>query len=127
MLHVVFLIRNRVISNYPIVQVFCCFLYHFIRNSFHFYSLPIFLDVLALKLMNDTIVEEVNPYRLTKYLSNQTKNDLGFSEFEDTQNRKLRTQYILNRISSDSIGEFMIAIRQGGYEHIYRQIKEGME
>ena len=75
--------------------------------------------------MNDAVVEEVDPFRLIKYLSKQTIADLGFNTFRGIQTRKLRAQYIINRITSDNIGEFIIAIRQGGYEHIYRQIKEG--
>ncbi|XP_060603885.1 uncharacterized protein LOC132756764, partial [Ruditapes philippinarum] len=82
-------------------------------------------DVLAIKLMNDTVVEEIDPIRLTKYLRDETITDLGFNDFKDIQSRKSRAQFILNRLTADTIGDFMTALRQGGYEHIYRQIKAG--
>ncbi|XP_045214031.2 uncharacterized protein LOC123564470 isoform X2 [Mercenaria mercenaria] len=82
-------------------------------------------DVLAAKLMNDTIVDEVDPFRLKRFMKEATVYALAFNEFETILSRKSQAQYMMNRISEDTIDDFMVALRRCGYERIYRQIKAG--
>ncbi|XP_060561444.1 uncharacterized protein LOC132721198 isoform X2 [Ruditapes philippinarum] len=82
-------------------------------------------DLLAVKLMNDTIIEEVDPTLLWQYMDEKSAEKLGKIEFRNITSRKRQTQYMLNRLSLANIYEFMKTLRRCGYENLYSEIDAG--
>ncbi|XP_060561436.1 uncharacterized protein LOC132721195 [Ruditapes philippinarum] len=82
-------------------------------------------DLQAVNIMNDHIVEEIDPLHLKQRISIVTARKLRFDDFEEVTSRRERAQFFINRLSVDTMDEVLIAMRRSGYERIVDEIKAG--
>ncbi|XP_053393072.1 uncharacterized protein LOC123562870 [Mercenaria mercenaria] len=83
-------------------------------------------DLLAFNiLLNDRIVDEIDPLHLKTWMNDLTIQKLHFSDFERVSSRRTRAQCMMNRLSVDTVGLVIMALRRSGYEHVVEEIKAG--